>query len=413
MSQDAINATVAKRRGIAKSDLVNPTSSEAAVTQAIAETEVIMDAKAYFTSKGIDLNAFKSSDRRDTSAILVKNFPHGTTVKEFREMYEPYGDVRRVLIPPTGTIAVVEFAHHSQAKVAYFNTAYRKFKGTLLYLEKAPKNLFKEPPKEQLPDNGDTQAAIVVQPLSAADLLAPEPQEEDETGFTSLFVKNLNFNTTSKSLTTAFEALGGFMGAFVKTKVDPKKPGNTLSAGFGFVQFRSKEQAQRAMTEMDGYALDGHQLSVKMARRGIDVDGERRTSQADQLGENRTKLIIRNLPFQTSKKELRRLIEPYGRLKALRLPERIDGRIRGFAFATFTTPTEANHAFNTLRNTHLLGRRLVIDWAEVDSADPEEELAKMRQKVGSKVEKGGFLHMRMQGGRRRFDVEENDETGDA
>jgi len=49
------------------------------------------------------------------------------------------------------------------------------------------------------------------------------------------------------------------------------------------------------------------------------------------------------------------------------------------------TPKEAENAMDALRNTHLLGRRLVIDYATVDAEDPEKEIARMQQKVGRQV----------------------------
>lgn len=72
MSQDAINASLADRLGVSKSDLLDPTDTSAAITQALAETQVIQEAKAYFAANGVDLDAFKRQKRGDTS-ILAKN----------------------------------------------------------------------------------------------------------------------------------------------------------------------------------------------------------------------------------------------------------------------------------------------------------------------------------------------------
>ncbi|KAG8422076.1 Multiple RNA-binding domain-containing protein 1 [Metarhizium acridum] len=84
MSQDAVNASIASRLGVSKSELLDPTSADAAIKQAIAETTVIQETKAYFAANGVDLDAFKSQRRGDTT-ILVKNFPFGTTMEELRK----------------------------------------------------------------------------------------------------------------------------------------------------------------------------------------------------------------------------------------------------------------------------------------------------------------------------------------
>ncbi|KAF5006639.1 hypothetical protein FDECE_6995, partial [Fusarium decemcellulare] len=90
MSQDAVNTSVADRLGVSKSELLDPTSADAAVKQAIAETSVIQETKAYFAANGVDLEAFKSKKRGDM-AILVKNFPYGTTIDELRKLFEESG----------------------------------------------------------------------------------------------------------------------------------------------------------------------------------------------------------------------------------------------------------------------------------------------------------------------------------
>jgi multiple RNA-binding domain-containing protein 1 len=125
MSQDAINDSVAKRLGISKAELLDPTDADGAVKQAVAETSVIQETKAYFRSNGVDLEAFKSRSRGDQS-ILVKNFPFGTTIEDLRIMFEEHGPVLRVLMPPSGTIAIVHFAQATHAKTAFARLAYRR-----------------------------------------------------------------------------------------------------------------------------------------------------------------------------------------------------------------------------------------------------------------------------------------------
>jgi multiple RNA-binding domain-containing protein 1 len=124
MNQDAVNSSVADRLGVSKADLLDPTSADSGVKQAIAETSVIQEAKSYFARNGVDLNAFKRKQRGDT-AILVKNFPYGMTLEELRKMFEEFGQVLRVLMPPRGTIAIVEYAQPTHARAAFASLAFR------------------------------------------------------------------------------------------------------------------------------------------------------------------------------------------------------------------------------------------------------------------------------------------------
>ncbi|KAL7901974.1 hypothetical protein HDV63DRAFT_395140 [Trichoderma sp. SZMC 28014] len=403
MSQDAVNASVAARLGVSKSEVLDPTSADAGVKQAIAETTIIQDTKAFFASNGVDLDAFKSHKRGGTS-ILVKNFPYGTSMEELRKMFEECGPVLRVLMPPTGTIAIIQFAQLNHAKTAFGKMAYRRVKDSVLFLEKAPIDLFKNgsTPEDQASPLGEQRTGV--QKLSVDDLLSSGDKVEEPAETASLFVRNLNFATTTNRLAEVFEPLDGFVSARVKTKIDAKKPGQTLSMGFGFVEFRSKSQAQAALKTMDGYVLDGHTLGVKASHRGHDAAEERRREDvAKKAAAQRTKIVIKNLPFQATKKDIRTLFGTYGQLRSVRVPKKADYTARGFAFADFVTPREAENALNALKDTHLLGRRLVLDFAAAEAVDAEEEIEKMQRKVGGQANKMALQQL-TGGGRKRVTI---------
>ncbi|VUC38273.1 unnamed protein product [Clonostachys rosea] len=406
MSQDAVNASVANRLGVSKSELLDPTSADAGVKQAIAETTVIQETKAYFVANGVDLGAFKSQKRGDT-AILVKNFPYGTTMEELRSLFEEHGPVLKVLMPPSGTIAIIQFTQANHAKAAFGKLAYRRIKDSVLFLEKAPKDLFRGDVTEQTPQVGDRPVGH--QKPNVDDLLSRGDATDDVVETTSLFVRNLNFETTTSRLAEAFESLDGFVSARVKTKTDPQKPGQVLSMGFGFVEFSTKSQAQDALKVMDGYVLEGHTLGVKASHRGLDAAEERkRDDKAKKAAGQRTKIIIKNLPFQATRKDIRALFGTYGQLRSVRVPKKADYTSRGFAFADFVTPREAENALNSLRDTHLLGRKLVLDFAEAEALDAEEEIEKMQRKVGGQVNKMALQQL-VGRGRQKINIGDNDE----
>ena len=385
MSQDAVNDSIADRLGVSKAELLDPTSADAGVKQAIGETTIIQETKAYFGAHGVDLDAFKSKKRGDT-AILVKNFPFGTSIDALRNMFEEHGTVLQVLMPPSGTIAIVQFPEAAQAKAAFAKLAYTRIEKSVLFLEKAPLDLFVNSPNtESLGANGK-QAGV--QKVSATELLERDDEQASDGPSTSLYVRNLNFSTTTEDLAEAFGPFEGLLSARVKTKLDPKKAGQVLSMGFGFVDFRTKEQAMAAASALDGSSLAGHTLAVKASHRGLDAAEERRREDAAKKAANLgTKVIIKNLPFEVTKKDIRTLFGAYGELRAVRVPKKFNHQSRGFAFAEFVTQREAASAVKALRDTHLLGRKLVLDYAEAETADPEEEIEKMQRKVGGQVHK--------------------------
>ncbi|CAG8109115.1 unnamed protein product [Penicillium salamii] len=400
MNADAVMSSVAGRLGVSKSDLLDPTSSDAAVKQAHAETHVIQETKAYFANNGVNIDAFKQRERGNT-AILVKNFSYGVRSEELKNLFEPYGKIIRMLMPPSGTIAIVEFARPDEAQKAFKGMAYRKLGDSILFLEKAPKNLFEG---AAAPRASVTEVRGKDSGFSTADTFAAD-EADDGTSTATLFVKNLDFATTNQKFVEAFRPLDGFLTGRIKTKSDPKRPGQTLSMGFGFVDFKTKAQAQAALTAMNGYKLDQHELLIRASHKGKDAAEERRNEDnAKKSAAKRTKIIIKNLPFQATKKDIRSLFGAYGQLRSVRVPQKFDRTARGFGFADFVSAREAENAMDALKNTHLLGRRLVLEFVNEEAVDPEEELARLEKKVGEQVDRVKLQQLTSGAGRKKFTV---------
>ena len=399
MNVDAVISSISDRLGVAKSEVIDPTSSDAAVKQAHAETNIIQETKAYLAANGVDLDAFKRKERGETT-ILIKNFSYGTQVEELRKLFEAHGDITKLLMPPSGTIAVVDFEYPGHASSAISGLAYRKFKDSILFLERAPKGLF-----DKIGHNAEMlDTSVKLAKPSATDLMDKHVTQE-ELNTATLFVRNLNFITTTERLREVFEPLDGFLSARVKTKADAKKPGQLLSMGFGFLEFRTKDSARVALATMDGYKLDGHELLIRASQRADAADDHRKADKAKKIASQKSKIIIKNLPFEASKKDVRSLFEAYGQLRSLRVPKKFDSTTRGFAFAEFITAGEAANAMAALENTHLLGRRLILEFAAGDAVDPEQEIEMMQRKVGKQVDKVAL--QRLTGSaRKKFAVDE-------
>lgn len=300
-------SSIADRMNIAKSDILNPESSDnAAVKLALAETHVIQETKTYLESHGVDLSAFASSTSvripRSDTIILVKNIPYGTTVEQIRELFEPHGELIRVLVPPAGTMGVVQFVRSNDAGKAFRAVAYRRMGSAVVYLEKGPVGMFVAGGKR---DRGTMESGV--KPV-VIDESEDGPEEPALSAGSTLFVKNLSFATTTKRLTQLFSGLPSFSFARVQTKPDTKRSGEAdaprLSMGYGFVGFKDVEGARRALGSMEGVVVDGHKLSVKFAGRGVDeMDTKGRATSKSRT----TKMIVKNMPFEATKKDIQEL----------------------------------------------------------------------------------------------------------
>ncbi|CCM02940.1 uncharacterized protein FIBRA_05055 [Fibroporia radiculosa] len=385
MNSDAVVSSVADRMNIPKSEILNPESDNAAVKLALAETHIINETKSFLESHGVVLSVFSSSRvQRSDTTILVKNIPYGTSTDTLRTMFGTHGELRRVLVPPAGTLAIIEFEQAADARTAFRSLAYRRLGNTIMYLEKAPMGMFSDVPADSPAMSGQSSKAPVVAtavepiraPVSGAALVEGDDAatEPPLSAGTTLFVKNLAFSTTTEGLVHALRHLPGFAFARVQAKVDPARPTARLSMGYGFVGFRTKDDAKRALKSLEGFVLDGHVLAAKWAGRGVDeAEGQEVKGKPKSA-----KMIVKNVPFEATKKDIQELFGAHAQLKSVRLPRKFNHRTRGFAFLEFVSPHEAARAHATLRHTHFLGRHLVLEWAEDGAADVEE----LRKKAG-------------------------------
>jgi RNA recognition motif-containing protein len=76
-----------------------------------------------------------------------------------------------------------------------------------------------------------------------------------------LFVGGIAFATTSDGLREFFEQSGSVLSANVVTDQFSGR-----SRGFGFVEMATAEEAQKAVTDLNGRELDGRRLNVDLAK---------------------------------------------------------------------------------------------------------------------------------------------------
>ena len=290
------------------------------VRLAVAETQIIMETKKFLEDEGINVDAFGKKERSDT-VILVKNIPFNTTEQELQDVFGTHGDLGRVLMPPAKTIAIVEFLQPSEARSAFSHLAYRRFKDTILYLEKAPVGVFtskydpemknkKAEKKAEKKAVDDEEEALSKKMTSTQLMDATTTTEDSQTAEnvegSTLFIKNINFKTTDEGLKKAFASVDGIKSTMIRYKPDPKNPGKTLSMGFGFAEFVSKEKAMNAMKAMNGFILDANKLEIKFSDRSSSKSESKSKSRIAPK-DHGTKLLVRNIPFEATKKDIQGL----------------------------------------------------------------------------------------------------------
>lgn len=381
----AAAAVAAQALGVSKAALLTSERStrsgaSVAVSAALAETLVAGDVRSWLQASGVNVDAGRTGAAPSATVLLVKNLAAGTTQAQMEELFAEHGDVLRLLVVPGGTMALVEYAQEAQARRAYRALAFYNHKGTPLYLQWAPVDVFTGPAPPRASPAAAARAAVA--PAAA---LADEEQQQQaaEDGSTTLFVKNLNFATSQEQLRAQFPEC--------RAATIPQKLGKSL--GFGFVEFPSVAACLAALKQHQGMQVDGHALQLSLSNKAATAQAAvgkgaqaKRPKQQQQRAEaamqdDSPKLLVRNIPFEASKAELQTLFASQGTLKSLRLPLKFDRSHRGFCFVEYSSKGEARKAKEALAATHLYGRHLVLEYARDDSVDD------LRDKTGAKFDK--------------------------
>lgn len=119
-------------------------------------------------------------------------------------------------------------------------------------------------------------------------------------------------------------------GSVRAVKVARKKgpDGKPLSAGFGFVECSSEAAAAAAVKALQGSALDGHKLVLQLAKGGGGADAGGKGKAAGLKGPGTSKMVVCNVAFEATRKDIVGLFAPFGQIKSARLPRKFDGTHR-------------------------------------------------------------------------------------
>ncbi|KAL6499990.1 hypothetical protein OROGR_027900 [Orobanche gracilis] len=391
MRPDTVVENISRKYGVSKSDLLDREADDLAVRIALGETQVITDTKKALTNAGVNVESLEELAnhkvdglKRSNHVLLVKNLPYGSTESELMKLFGEFGSLDKIILPPTKTLALVIFLEPGEAKAAFRGLAYKRYRDAPLYLEWAPSNILSQSSTSKSNEmnsgigENDAERLILEQNVERISDVDIDP---DRVESRSLFVKNLNFKTTEESLRKHFSEHikeGSILSVKVKKHV---KNGKNVSMGFGFLEFDSTQTATNVCRDLQGTVLDAHALNLQLCH----SKNDRPVPKSVEKDKSSTKLLVKNLAFEATAKELRQLFASFGQIKSLRLPKKFRSR-GGFAFIEYVTQQEAQNALTALSNTHLYGRHLVIERAKVG-----ESLDELRARAAAQFsEDDGF-----------------------
>ncbi|KAL3514222.1 hypothetical protein ACH5RR_026939 [Cinchona calisaya] len=173
--------------------------------------------------------------------ILAQNVPWNSTADDLRPLFEKYGtvvDIELSMYNKTRNrgLAFITMGSHEEALAAVSNLESYDYQGRVLKLNWAkPKKIKSTPP----------------------------PPKPKTLPIHNLFVANLHFEAQAKDLKEFFNANNGnVVSADIIFQDNPRR-----SAGYGFVSFNTKEEAEAALAAFQGKEFMGRPIRVARSRR--------------------------------------------------------------------------------------------------------------------------------------------------
>jgi nucleolysin TIA-1/TIAR len=186
-------------------------------------------------------------------------------------------------------------------------------------------------------------------------------QKEDTTGHYHIFVGDLSPDIEDKALFNAFSAFGTISDARIMWDQATGR-----SRGYGFVAFRRREDAQRALQEMNGEWLGNRPIRCNWAnQKGTGIDEPAHVSGLDYAQVvkegliSNTTVYIGNITQEVSEHAIRTLFNDYGILEEVKIsPE------KGFGFVRYQTHEAAARGIVGCHGRTVCGRVIKCSWGK-------------------------------------------------
>ncbi|TBU65796.1 hypothetical protein BD310DRAFT_837014 [Dichomitus squalens] len=222
--------------------------------------------------------------------------------------------------------------------------------------------------------------------------------EEMKAQFTNIYVKNLDPEVTQDDFVKLFEQFGNVTSAVIQTDEQGQ------SRGFGFVNFETHEEAQKAVETLHDSEYHGRKLFVSRAQKKAEREEELRKSYEQAKVEKMSKyqgvnLYIKNLEDDIDDERLRQEFEPFGSITSAKVMRDEKGTSKGFGFVCFSSPDEATKAVAEMNNKMIGSKPLYVSLAqrrEVRRQQLESQIAqrnqiRMQQAAAAGIP-GGYLN---------------------
>ncbi|KAL0208534.1 hypothetical protein P9112_011121 [Eukaryota sp. TZLM1-RC] len=296
-----------------------------------------------------------SLDNSDNT-IFIRNLPYSATSDDLSSLCDDIGPVKRAFVidskdPVTGVrksrgIGFVEFSLTSDALQAVNELNNKTFKDRKLSIHLAKKNPVDTQSKNSaIPSESIPTPALPNRTVENKRKSSKKPRSHKPW---RLIVRNLPFSINLKRLTQFFEPIGELDDVYYPTR---EFKGKQTGTGFAFVTFVKKEDAEKAINDLNATKLgqrdviidycvskDKHSINDQ-SDDDVEVDESQEEVKESQEEEDElsTTFFLRNLCPSTKTGELVKLFSKFGNIDYVKLvKDRVTRLPRGTAFLKFS-----------------------------------------------------------------------------
>lgn len=219
---------------------------------------------------------------------------------------------------------------------------------------------------------------------------------DPSTAFTNVYVKNIPPSFTQEAMVKLFEQFGELGNSLLRMKDD-----GSANLGFGFVSFKTHEQAMAAVSALHNTEIDGVTLFVGRAQKKNERERELK-AKFEAMREEKAKkyaagcnLYIKNIDESVTEDMLRQEFSKFGAIVSAKIMlDAVTHRSRGFGFVCFTSAEDATKAVTENNKKMFHGMPLYVGLAmdkNTRRAHLEQQFAQARAKAQMGV--GGPMNM--------------------
>lgn len=186
--------------------------------------------------------------------------------------------------------------------------------------------------------------------------------------WTNLYAKMFPLTWNEAKLNDLFSTCGETASVYISKDADGK------SKGFGFVNFKTQEGAERAVAELanktiEDVAEDGSPIATvlyvnraqKKADRVREIKSKLQAKNEEMLNKYQgMNLYVKNIDDSVTDDFFRDLFSKYGTITSARIMREADGTSRGFGFVCYSSPEEASRAVTDQNGKQLRSKPLYV-----------------------------------------------------